>query len=253
MRYLAVARLRLMTAVRQATPILLIAAVPPTGALLFEAMPEPLFRASADEVLETMARAAMLAWLIHGAILVVACEAFGTLQLMRPGSSAAQSDLLDSAPIGHLPRFWGEALGIFATTLSIHLCCLPLLATAAILSPLPTIFFAGVEAVTIAFVALGSAVGASKRLAPVTRWSATRSARSGALFVTLFLAALLATTEWEKFRDAIGEFLIVPSVRHWAAVTSAIARPSLLAILIAILYGGYILFFVRSARTRAEA
>src|SRR5438132_276629 len=70
MRYLAVARFRLLISIREATPGFIMAAVPPLLAGWYETMPEPLFRAAADELLGRFARAAMLGWVFHALIIV---------------------------------------------------------------------------------------------------------------------------------------------------------------------------------------
>lgn len=252
MRYLAVARLRLLTTVRSATPIFILAALPPLLAAAFESIPEPLFRAAADELLAPIAKAALFAWLIHGLVVGVACEAFGNRRV-RPDLTSLPSDLMDSAPVGPRPRFWGEALGTFAAASTIHACCLPLLAAAAVLSPLPTAAFAWIEAGIIALMILGSAGAAGKRLAPVTPWTATRTARSGILSLILFLLVLLATTNWEAFRDSLAAFIITPSMRAWAAVTASVENPLLLGVLLSLLYAGYLLYYLNSTRRPAQA
>ena len=253
MRYLAFARFRLLTTVREATPIFVFATLPPLLAAWYMSTPEPLFRASADLLLGAFARAALLAWLFHAAIIVTASEAIGSMRLLRPDLTSIPSDLMDSAPVGPFPRFWGDALGIFAATLMIHACCLPLLAVVAVLSPLPTIVFVWIEAGMVALTILTSASGAWKRLAPRTNWSATRSARSGILFVILFLLALGAATKVETFRDSLFVFVGEPSMRAWAAVAASVENPFLLVVLLSLLYAGYIVYFVNLARKPAQA
>ena len=252
MRYLAVARLRLWTALRSATPIFILAALPPLMAAAFESMPEPLFRAAADELLAPIAKAALFAWLIHGGIMVAACEAFGSRRL-RSDLTSLPSDLMDSAPVGPVPRFWGEVLGIFCAALTIHACCLPLLAVAAVLSPLPTAAFVWIEAGIIALMILGSAGAAWKRLAPPTRWNTTRTASAGILFLILLLLALYATTTWGGLGDSLAAFIITPSMRAWAAVTASVENPLLLGVLLSMLYFGYLLYYFNSTRKPAQA
>lgn len=252
MRYVAVARFRLLTTIRSATPIFIIAAIPPLLAAIYQSMPEPLFRAAADEVLGPLARAAVVAWLFHGLLVVAASEASGSKQPFRVDPMSLLPDLMDSVPIGPLPRFWGEALGIFTATLTIHICCLPLLAAVAVLSPLPTIFFVWMEAGILALMTLTSAAGAWKRLAPRTQWGATRVARSGLLFFILLVFVLFATTKWTTFRDSWFMFLITPSTRTWDAVAAAVENPTLLVVLLLLLYVGYMAYFVNSARKPAQ-
>jgi hypothetical protein len=253
MRYLAVARFRLLTTIRESTGVFVFAAVPALIAMVFEATPEPLFRAAADELLGVFARVALVAWLFHAFIIITASEAFGSRRLFRVDATALPPDLMDSAPISPIERFWGETLGIFAATATIHAACLPLLAVVAVLSPLPTVVFAWIEAGIVALMILGSAGAAWKRLAPRTRWATTRTARSGILFLILFFLTLFATTHWTTFRDSLAAFIFTPSMRSWAAVANAVESPLLLAILWLLLYGGYVLYYLNASRKPAEA
>ena len=252
MRYLAVARFRLLTTIREATGVFVFAALPPLFAAIFEIMPEPLFRAGADELLGEFARVALLAWLFHTFVIVAASEASGK-RLFRVDATALPPDLMDSVPIGPLERFWGETLGTFAATATIHIACLPLLALVAVLSPLPTVVFAWIEAGIVPLMILASAGAAWKRLAPRTRWSATRTARSGILFVILSFVTLSATTQWQAFRDSAFAFVFFPSMRAWAAVARSVENPMLLVLLWLLLYTGYILYYVNATRKPAEA
>ncbi|HEY8184201.1 MAG TPA: hypothetical protein VII32_18305 [Thermoanaerobaculia bacterium] len=253
MRYLAVARFRLLTTIREATPVFIFAMLPPIGAAIFEVMPEPMFRANAAELLGECARVALLAWLFHAFAIVAASEAFGSMRLFRVDATALPPDLMDSAPIGPTQRFWGETLGVFAATATIHAACLPLLAVVAALSPIPTIAFVWIEVGIVALMILGSAGAAWKRLAPRTQWSATRTARSGILFFILFLTTLFATTQWQDFRDSATGFLMRPSMREWAGVANSVENPPLLIILWLLLYGGYMAYYVNATRKPAEA
>ncbi|MDQ6800440.1 MAG: hypothetical protein M3041_06335 [Acidobacteriota bacterium] len=253
MRYLAVARFRLLSTIRESTGVFVFAMVPPLMAAAFETTPEPLFRAGADELLGEFARVALVAWLFHAFIIVAASEAFGSMRLFRVDATALPPDLMDSAPIGPLERFWGETLGIFAAMATIHVACLPLLAVVAVLSPLPTVVFAWIEAGLVALMILGSAGAAWKRLAPRTQWAATRTARSGILFLILFFLTLFATTHWPVFRDSVFAFILTPSMRAWATVAGAVENPRLLVILWLLLYGGYLLYYVNATRKPAEA
>ena len=253
MRYLAVARLRMLTTIRQATGVFIFAMLPPIVAAIFEAVPEPLFRAAADELLGEFARTAFVAWMFHAFVIVMASEAFGSLRLLRDDATALPPDLMDSAPITPIERFWGETLGVFAATVMIHIACLPLLTVVAVLSPLPTIVFVWIEVVIVALMILGSASAAWKRLAPRTQWSATRTARSGILFLILFIITLRVSTYWQAFRDSAFAFLFTPSLRAWSAVANSVENPPLLIILWIALYGGYLLYYINSTRKPAEA
>ena len=254
MRYLAVARLRLLTSIRESTPAFVAAALPPLLAAYYEITPEPLFRAAADELLGKFARAAILGWLFHALFIYAVAEAFGSMRLLRVDQTAPSPDLMDSAPITPLTRFWGEALGVFGATVSIHAACLPLLAVIAVLSPLPTAVFVWIEVAIVALMIFGSAGAAWKRLAPRNKWTATRTFRSAILFLILLFATLFATTNWPVFRDSFMYFLLIsPSMRGWAAVSGAVEQPVLLVTLWLMLYVGYILYYVIATRKQAEA
>ena len=164
----------------------------------------------------------------------------------------APGDLMDTAPIRPGARFWGEAAGILAAAMTIHICTLPVLVLVAALSPLPTAMFVTAEAATIALVVLASAGGAWKRRAPRTRWSATRGPRSAVLFGILLLMTVRHTTQWEVFRDSLVWFVTHPSPRDWSAVSNAVDNPLLLFMLLSLLYTGYIAYYyatsVRTAR-----
>ena len=122
MRYLAVARFRMLTTIREASSVFAFAMLPPLIAVLFEAMPEPLFRATADELLGVFARIALAAWLFHAFIIVLASETFGSMRLLRVDATVLPPDLMDSAPMTPIERFWGETLGVFAATATISVC-----------------------------------------------------------------------------------------------------------------------------------
>ena len=253
MRYLAVARFRLLTTIRSATPIFLVAAAPALIGALIESMPEPLYRSEADGMMRVTAIASVFAWLFHSFVMLMSCEAFGNLRLLRPDLTSLPSDLMDSAPIGPTERFWGEALGIFAATLIIHVCCLPLLAADAALSPLPIGLFLWMEAGLVGMLILASASAAWKRLAPRTKMSATRTMRSGLLFFILVLILFSATTNWVAFRDALAEFAGGPSMNSWARVTATVENPLLLLLLFSLLYASYLFYYVVSTRKPVQA
>lgn len=249
MRYLAIARFRMLTIIRTATPIFIVAALPPLLAAVPLSMPEPLFRASAEEMLVINARVAMMAWVYHGLFLSFACLLSGKVKTPHDDVTiGVVPDLMDTAPIGPGSRFWGEALGTLTATVLIHACCLPLLAAVAALSPLPTSVFLWIEAGTVALMILASASAAWQRRAPRTKYSASRGPRNAVLFAVLLLLSLFATTRWEAFRDSALAFISSRnSMRAWAEVVDAVESPPLLFILLSLLYAGYIAYYYVSA------
>ena len=257
MRYLAIARFRLLTTIRAAAPLFAVAALAAIGpAISLSFMPDEVFRDEAAEILRLGAVTAVATWIVHALILAFACDAFGNVSLLRAQITSAETvtlpDLMDTAPIRPAARFWGEAAGIAAAAMTIHICVLPVLLMVAALSPLPTSMFIGAEAVTIVIVMLASIGAAWKRRAPRTKWSSSRGPRSAALFAILVLMTVRQATRWETFRDSLVTFITGPSPRLWSAVTGAVEKPLMLFSLLALLYTGYILYFysnsVRTAR-----
>jgi hypothetical protein len=252
MRYLAIARFRLLTTIRAANALFAVAAIAAIGpAALNSFMPDEVFRAGADDFLGLAATTAVIAWIAHALILAFACDAFGNVTLLRTQITSLQTDgpadLMDTAPIKPGARFWGEAAGILAAAMTIHICTLPVLVLVAALSPLPTAMFIAAEAAIIALVVLASTGGAWKRRAPRTKWSGTRGARSAVLFAILLLLAIKHTTEWEVFRDSLVRFVREPSPAVWLAVSNAVENPTLLFVLLSLLYAGYMAFYYSSS------
>ena len=257
MRYLAIARFRLLTTIRAANTLFAVAAIAAIGpAALNSFMPDEVFRAGADDFLGVAATTAVIAWIAHALILGFACDSFGKVTLLRTQITSVETegpaDLMDTSPIRPSARFWGEVAGILAAAMTIHVCTLPVLVLVAALSPLPTAMFIAAEAATIMFVVLAATAGAWKRRARPTKWSGTRSARSGLLFFILLALTVRYTTRWEAFRDSLPLFIAQPSPRVWSAASNAVDNPLLLFTLLSLLYTGYIAFFyassVRTAR-----
>ncbi len=250
MRYLAIARFRLWTIIRTATPIFVIAVLPPLVAAIVVAKPEPEFRDTADFWLVINASAALKAWFFHALILSFACLMSGKVETAHDFvATQGIPDLMDTAPIGNGARFWGEALGALQATGLIHLACLPLLAAVAALSPLPTIVFAWFETATIALLVLASTGAAWQRRAPRTKYSATRGPRTAAAIAMLFLIAVVMTTHPRAFRDAAVEFLVSyrPSMQGWSKVVGTVEHPILFVALLSILYAGTMAYYYVSS------
>ncbi len=253
MRYLAIARFRLLTMARTATPTFLGVVIPP---LIFATAlidSEPRFRLLANEHLPSHAALSLMAWLAHSMALCFACLMSGKAKSPHDDvRTGLLHDLMDTAPVGSSARFWGEALGTFLGALTIHACCLPLLAAVVALSPLPTIVFLWIEAGAIVFMILASAGAAWQRRAPRTKMAATRGPRNVIVFVILLLFALRLTMRWAEFREAVASFLFPRvSMRAWADVIAAVDRPFALATMFVILYLGTLAFYyVSSTRKR---
>ncbi|HUP49785.1 MAG TPA: hypothetical protein VNA04_13445 [Thermoanaerobaculia bacterium] len=252
MRVVAVSRFRLLTMVRTATPLFLLAVLPPAAAAVGLSIPEPVFRDGADFFLAVNAFAAMLAWLLHTAVLSFAALMSGKVRTAHDFViMEGVPDLMDTAPVSDGARFWGEALGTFATAALVHLCCLPLLAAIFVLSPLPTIMFVWMEAAALALFVLAGAGAAWQRRARRTKYSGSRGPRNVFAVALLALAAVLLTTQPRAFRDALLEFFANrPSMRSWSEVVGTIESPVLLVTLLALLYAGTIGYYYLTATRR---
>ena len=252
MRYVAIARFRMLTIVRTATPIFVIAAIPPFLAAAFLSFPESIFRAGAAELLPLNARVAVASWLFHAIFLSFAGLMSGKVKTAHDDVTiGVMPDLMDTAPIGLGSRFWGEAAGTFEALAVIHVCCLPLLAAVVALNPLPTIFFLWFEAGIVVLITLSSAGAAWQRRAPRTKYSASRGPRNAVLFAILFFLALFASTRWEAFRDSLFAFVGQRnSMRAWAEVAGNVESPLLLLVLMSLLYAGYIAYYYLTSTRR---
>lgn len=242
MRQLALIRYRLLTTIRSGTPIFAMAIAPPLIALLIETRSERQFLLGPDVRLTWNAGAAFLGWLLHTFIVAGAAQAFGARKPFSTDSTAPSSDLMDSAPIRARSRFFGEGAGILCATFMLHLCCLPVLASIAALSPLPTRLFLVLEAGILVLMIVGSTVAAWKIVAPASP-SRTRGLRSGLLFYALVVSAFLASADREEFFGRIPGFMFSPSRRSWAALSGAIDNPVLLIAWLTLLVVSYLAYF----------
>lgn len=247
MGHLAIARYRRLTTIREATPIFIVAILPPLVAAMVQTLVDSSFRGGADMLLAFHAQIALLAWYFHAGILFLASEAFGSLKVSRSDQPVFASDLMDSAPLMPNARFFGEMIGVLEATTLIHVCCLPMLAVVAALSPLPVRVFAWVELLIMAVIVLGSAAAAWKRIARPTKMSSTRNMRSGILFLLLTTATVYALTQWDSFRDAAFGFVGMPSIRAWDRLVATIENPVALILSIAVLYSAYLAFYYISS------
>jgi hypothetical protein len=251
MRYLAIAHFRALTLIRSTAPFYVVAMLPALIGAIYESQPEPFFRAEAEVILPRNATAAVAAWVIHALILFFASLASGTARRHMDLQTAERADLIDTAPVSLENHYWGEVLGTFLATIVIHICCLPLLAVVAALSPLPTSFFAAIEAVIVALILLAAAGAAWQRRAAPSKFSGTRGPRMALLFLVLLLMTFRHTTgRWEAFRDSALAFFLHASTRSWAAVVEAIDNPTLLVSTLLLVYLAYLVYFyVAGTRT----
>lgn len=254
MRVLAIAKFRLLTIVRTGTPIFAFAVLPVAFALIPLSMPEPKFREFAEDLLPMNAFAALVAWILHAVLLAVTVLATGKVKTPHNDVMVRViPDLMETAPVTPSARFHGETLGTLGAGAVVHVCCLPLLAAVATLSPWPAKVFAWIEVGTIALLAMASAGAAWQRRAPRTKYSGSRGPRNALVFAILVLVVLRISTHWEAFRDSLAMFVYPrTSMQAWAEVARAADNPLLLFALLSIVYAGNLAYYYVSA-TRKRA
>ena len=254
MRPLAIARLRLWTTVRAATPLLAFAAAGPLIAIVVDTALTLSMQIQPDYLLRIAATAAMLSWSLHGFILVGIAHELGQRRV-TPDASVHPSDLIDSAPISPPERSAGEFAGILTTMLLLHVTCLPVLAVVAALSPLPSRFFGWFELMLMALIVLASASAAWRLvvLAPLGNKN-LRAVRNAGLFFLLTTVIAIVTTKPLAFRDAFFGFFIGPSRQAWSRLAASVEHPAAMIGMLLTLYCGYLAFYALSAfgRTAQE-
>jgi hypothetical protein len=246
MRPLAIARFRVWTTLRAATPLLFFALIAPLVAMIISTAVENMDVVDPVMVMKVAAVAAFLPWLFSGFVLVGIAHELGNP--LSHEATLRPSDLIDSAPVAPEQRMIGEFLGIFTATIVLHVACLPVLAVNAALSPLPTSFFAWVEACVLAAIILASASAAWRRvvLGP-TRAKGIQATRNTFLFFLLTLLTFIFTTNPVAFRDAAAQFTIGPSLRAWARLVAAIEYPVALLAILGTIYAAYLAYFFLSS------
>ena len=242
MRSLAMARYRLLTTIREARWVFLVVLVAAVGPLtIFSGVfqSETFFWDDPSMRQHFGAQGVVVVFGLHALILVNACEVFGTRR--RRGSPDAM-DLTETVPVTPGERFGGDALGVFAAVMSMHVCALPLLALAIALSPLPTKVFFWLELVIVAVVVLGSFAASWKLHAPGTG-SRTRTIRSVALFLLLLLGIVYVTTRWQAFRDQLWFLITDASPYWWKPLAATVVNPPMLFTSLVLLYFGFIGYY----------
>jgi hypothetical protein len=254
MRWLTLARYRYLVSVRKAhwifASLLVVVglAVVLASALL---IPTSWFEQNSSAAPQSAITVLMI-YLIQAFGLGFASLAFGTTTRRAETSTAA--DLLDTAPVSPQSRFWGDAVGIFATQVAIHVALLPIFAVAFAVSPWPVRGFVYLELSSL-LVFFFTACHASWLLRGATsRWSRTRAARSAAIFGILLLTILISTTRWEDLLYGWVTLMSQVDPRAIHTMTEAFDNPALSVLLLTLLYGGFIAFyFLHSVRTMEKA
>jgi hypothetical protein len=252
MRWLAVARYRYLILLRRTKwiiPVLVLTLLPSVMAgapgLLFTARE---YRREAPVFLRGAGLAVVFAYSIHIWALTSLCWSFGVVP--RRPEGARPLDLMDSAPISGYSRYWGDAIGILAAALTIHVSTLPLLALIIAQSAFPRSAFWYLEAAVVFILFFASAVASWTLRAKDSKWSQTRSARNaGAVLLTLLLI-IMASTRVDQFSDAVVAFFVEPSPRAWNALTATFRSGTLLFVLLTLSLGMFVALYSRqSARS----
>lgn len=249
MRGLAMARYRLLTSIRSARWIFLVAFVAAAGPIAaVQDVFTPATAAWASLDMRLRAQCVTLVYMLHLAILFIAFDLFGTWRRTTGGDVP---DLTETVPITPAARFAGDAAGIFACVLALHVCTLPLLALAVVLSPLPASVFLWLELLTLALTLFGSAA-ASWKLHGKGTAVRTRSARSGALFGLMVLGVLFVTTRLVAFRDAFVTLITDPSPYAWQPLMATVTNPSAMIASLLLLYFGFIGYYALQSMRAIE-
>jgi hypothetical protein len=186
------------------------------------------------------ASAVSIAYLLHLGLLLTAASVFATRRHSPEGHELL--DLTETVPAMPSDRFFGDAAGILGALLTIHVCVLPLLGLAVILSPLPTAAFFWMELITLGVSVLISAA-AAWNLHTATKGRRTQIPRSVATFMALGVVILRLTTDWQPFADAAWVAVLQPSPQMWRAVRATVASPAMLVACMVLLYAGFIAWF----------
>jgi hypothetical protein len=255
MRWLALVRYRFLHHVRRANwvvPVLVVAIILPTAVGMSVAlMPDAQFRRRINEYLMLTGVGLLITYWIHIGALTMLCWSFG-IAPRRP-EGAKPSDLMDTVPVSGYLRFWGDAAGIAAAILAIHVCTTPLLAYAVALSPFPSSLFWYLELVIVFMVATSGIAASWSLRAETSRWAQTRSVRSSSLFALLLTLVVLGTTRVEDFGVALDTFFREPSARSWSGIPGTIHSMPLFIGLLVLVTGAFVTYFaVRSARMIEE-
>jgi len=224
MLYLALARYRLLTSIRRSTWIFAIAIIAALFLLPFSgslSTREMFVQASVEHYTRRSSATALFTFLFHWLVMISACGLFGE----RGWRESQGDDLMATVPVRRADRFYGDALGIFAAAMVLHLSSLPLLAFSFALSSFTTGAFLWLEVALVVVLAVFSGIVAWTLQ---TRPGRMMEAGAGAGFTLIGFVILRTGTRWDAFGDAFGEFIADPAPYSWARVVSQIDSPALL-------------------------
>jgi hypothetical protein len=240
MRVLALARFRFLTIIRRLRwvfPVLVIAIVVPGFFASGAIAPTEMLGGSAGTRLGQSAFCVSIVYIVQMIALPMLCWSFGIVP-PRP-ENARPSDLMDLIPLRGQTRFWGDALGIYAASMSLHLCTTPLLAMVVAASPLSSSLFWWLELAFALVLFLVSASASLTLRSEAKSWT-DLSGRRGLLVILCYVLVLTATTKIEQFPDALAALFNQPSRVTWLALTASIDNLPLFVVSSFALYAGFI-------------
>ncbi|HUP61047.1 MAG TPA: hypothetical protein VNA69_11570 [Thermoanaerobaculia bacterium] len=252
MRILAMIRFRFLRTIRSAHAVFAIALLAAAIPMLFgSAVFNPAYSAwwGKQDLMRGSAFTAQGAYVLHILVMVTACATFGMRR--RSATRTELVDLTETVPVTSSDRFFGDAGGLLASVLAVHVCVLPLLALAFALSPLPTATFFALEAMTLVIAVFISA-GAAWNLHTDTNWRNTQLPRSIVVFAVLVVVTLRFTTRGQPFANAAVYYWVEPSRASWNAVARTITSPAMLLACMVLLYFGFLGYYAVQAVRHLE-
>ena len=186
------------------------------------------------------AQSVVIAYIFHLLLMLQASVFVAAPRRRRDGSRSA--DLTETVPISSAQRFLGDALGVLACTLVMHVCILPLLALSIALSPVSSWIFLWCELILLAFMILGAA-GASWKRRVAGPWGRARTVGNVALFATLLILVVAVTTRWGQFWERASYYVSEPTPLRWMQLSREVMNPPLLTTLLLTLYLGFLAFY----------
>ena len=255
MRSLAVSRYRFLTTNRRSGWIVLVAvAVLLFAAFLVIASGSAMYAVEFKSYFETViwprdaatvisvgGRMLEFCYAFQLLILAAACHAFGARN--RRADAAGAADLMETAPITPSARFWGDAMGVFGSTMAVHFATLPLLAFVFAMSPFPSSWMLWAELMIVLVVALESTAASWKLHTSRDKSPTARTAGATAVLIILVITTLRLLTTWSDFRDALAAFIVWPSPRAWFAIKATMLSPMLLAFVLLMIFAGFTSFY----------
>lgn len=251
MRLLALARYRFLIAIRKAGGLfagIAVALLPFIIVTTRAFAPDGVYEQYvAVEALHFSAFWAPVLCVLQALALVIACL---TLAMGSPRTAGARNpEPFELVPVSATKRFWGDAIGFFGAALLLHLSVLPLLAIAMALTPLSLGAFIYIEALTVAILLFGACTASWTLRASVSH------ANPAFVVLAILLAGIvILTSRLEQFREGLGQFFNQSDIRGLRVMVASFDSPAITAVLAALVYAGFIVFYhLHSVRRMEEA